>query len=54
MKNELLTKKNDLNDVKKIEKQTGKKIKNGLAKTKASTGEPISELKLVYNFNWQK
>lgn len=39
-----LTTKNKFNDIKEIEKETSKKIKNGLSKPTASTGTPISKL----------
>ena len=40
-----LTKKNTFNDVRKIEKATRTKIKNGLSQPKASTGTPIKKLR---------
>ena len=44
MKNNLLAKKTGLKEVKKIEKQTNEKIKEGLSNPEASTGTPIDVL----------
>lgn len=44
MKNELTIKNTGFDEVKKIEEQTNKKIKEGLENPKASTGTLISEL----------
>lgn len=45
-----LPKNNKINDIKKIEKETNRKIKNGLSKPTASTGTSISKLKGAAKF----